>query len=361
MRWPAGCRTRCGRWVRTRQNKGRRPSRPLPAAIPSNSRPAAPPIPVTGWCPTSCNMSRSTATTDPAQLGILVNTQQVNPKPFIYLVYTTYTDVQIQDLVPSWAAGTTCMPNCSTPIILLLIDPPPEYARRPEVRETLERLLGTEDDTFHRAYDLAQTYPLPSGSRVLLYERRFPRLESADLGSHQALMADLNKAALPGDAILAAPPEAGLCPGKLCRSVRPALPAPVRAGAPPPRRTWTAWPAWPGSTAVCGWSRASRGKRSQRPAGRLAGRQRLPGRPDVVRSTPAVPVRAGACLHLWRRHRWAGVHPAPDQAGVERPDRPARLLFRRRNPVARPDRPYRPAVAGRSSRSRTGTRCLSTC
>ncbi len=90
---------------------------------------------------------------------------------------------------------------------MLLIDPSPAYDRRPEVRETLERLLGTEDNTFHRAYNLARTYPLPNGSRLLLYERRFPRLAGANLASYQALMADLNKGALSGDLILVAPPE----------------------------------------------------------------------------------------------------------------------------------------------------------
>jgi len=52
----------------------------------------------------------------PAKLGILVNTQQVNPKPFVYLVYSTYSDVQSWIWFPP-AAGTTSMPNCSTPTI----------------------------------------------------------------------------------------------------------------------------------------------------------------------------------------------------------------------------------------------------
>lgn len=143
---------------------------------------------------------------DPARLGILVNTQQVNPKPFVYLVYTTYTDVQILDLVPT-GSGHNLFAQLFGADYLLLIDPPPEYARRPEVRETIERLLSVQDDTFHRAYSLARTYPLPNGSRVLLYERRFPRPATSDLTSHQTLMADLNKGALPGDLIVATPPE----------------------------------------------------------------------------------------------------------------------------------------------------------
>ena len=139
-------------------------------------------------------------------LGILVNTQQINPKPFVYLVYSDYTDVQIQDLVPQ-GRGNNLYAQLFGADYLLLIDPSPAYDRRPEVRETLERLLGSQDDTFHRAYELARTYPLPNGSRLLLYERRFPRLASPDLASYQALMADLNKRALPGDAIVVAPPE----------------------------------------------------------------------------------------------------------------------------------------------------------
>jgi len=143
---------------------------------------------------------------DPARLGILVNTQQINPKPFVYLVYSNYTNVQIQDLVPQ-GRGNNIYAQLFGADYLLLIDPSPAYDRRPEVRETLERLLGTEDDTFHRAYELARTYPLPNGSRLLLYERRFPRLAGPDLASYQALMADLNKSALPGDAIVVVPPE----------------------------------------------------------------------------------------------------------------------------------------------------------
>jgi 4-amino-4-deoxy-L-arabinose transferase-like glycosyltransferase len=143
---------------------------------------------------------------EPAQLGILVNTQQVNPKPFEYLVYSDYPLIQIQELIPQ-GRGNNLYAQLFGADYLLLIDPSPAYDRRPEVRETLERLLGTEDDTFHRSYDLARTYPLPNGSRLLLYKRHFPRPAGVDLTSYQALMTDLNKGALPGDAVLVAPPE----------------------------------------------------------------------------------------------------------------------------------------------------------
>ncbi len=142
---------------------------------------------------------------DPARLGILVNTQQVNPKPFVYLAYSDYAHIQIQELIPQ-GRGNNLYAQLFGSDYLLLIDPPPDYARRPEVRETLERLLSVQDDTFHRAYSLARTYPLPSGSSVLLYERRFPRPEGVDMASYQALMADLNKVTSSDDAVLVTPP-----------------------------------------------------------------------------------------------------------------------------------------------------------
>jgi 4-amino-4-deoxy-L-arabinose transferase-like glycosyltransferase len=146
--------------------------------------------------------------TDSPQLGVLVNTNQVNSKEFIYLAYTDHPRLQIEELATiGWANPS--YPRLFGNDFILLIDPPPPYVRRPDTAATIERILALPDDTFHRAFGLAQTYPLPDGTRLLLYQRRFgpaPGTE-ADLDSYQALMADLAKAARPEDAVVVMPPE----------------------------------------------------------------------------------------------------------------------------------------------------------
>jgi len=144
--------------------------------------------------------------TDPARLGILVNRQQVNGKQFIYLVYADFPGVQIDELA-TIGRDNPAYPRLFEEDFVLLVDPPPDHVRRPDTVETTERLLTRPDDTFHRAFDLAASYPLPDGSRLLLYQRRLPTPPDTDPAFYQSLMADLAAAARPGDALLAMPPE----------------------------------------------------------------------------------------------------------------------------------------------------------
>jgi 4-amino-4-deoxy-L-arabinose transferase-like glycosyltransferase len=146
--------------------------------------------------------------TDSPRLGVLVNSNQVNSKQFIYLAYADYPQVQIQELATiGWAYPS--YPRLFESDFILVPDPSPDYIRRPDTAATIERILTTPDDTFHRAFELVQTYPLPDGTRLLLYQRRFgPAPEAgADMASYEALMAGLAKAARPGDAVVVMPPE----------------------------------------------------------------------------------------------------------------------------------------------------------
>jgi hypothetical protein len=90
---------------------------------------------------------------------------------------------------------------------LLVSEPPPDYPDSPDNHSLLEELLNSPDHTFHRVFDLVQTYPWPDGRRLLLYARRFGHPEEIDLTFHEALMADLTQPASPKDGLLVLPPE----------------------------------------------------------------------------------------------------------------------------------------------------------
>ena len=140
------------------------------------------------------------------ELGVLVNSPQVNSKQFIYMAYAAHPQVHVAELATlGWAQPA--YPRLFENEFVILIDPAPHYVRRPDTEATIMRLLGTPDDSFHRAYDLAQTYPLPDGKRLHLYQQRFAPAQEVDLAYYEALMADLAKQAQPGDAVVLAPPE----------------------------------------------------------------------------------------------------------------------------------------------------------
>lgn len=140
------------------------------------------------------------------QLGVLVNSSQVNSKQFIYMAYAGHPDVQVQELATlGWAQPA--YPRLFENEFVILIDPAPRYVRRPDTEATIKRLLNTPEDGFHRAYKLAQTYPLPDGKWLHLYQRRFTPLQDEELAYYEALMADLTKQAQPGDAVVLSPPE----------------------------------------------------------------------------------------------------------------------------------------------------------
>lgn len=141
-----------------------------------------------------------------AELGVLVNSPQVNSKQFIYMAYAAYPQVHVGELATlGW--DQAAYPRLFENDFVLLIDPAPDYPRRPDTEATIARLLNRQDDSFHRAYDLAQTYPLPDGKRLHLYQRRFAPQKEADLAPYEALTADLAKQAQPGDAVVVTPPE----------------------------------------------------------------------------------------------------------------------------------------------------------
>jgi hypothetical protein len=140
-----------------------------------------------------------------ARLGILVNQPQVNSKHFIYLAYSQYPQVHIDELATiGWEVPV--YPRLFEEDFVLLIDPPPHYARRPDAEATLERLLTSEDDAFHRAFDLAEVYPQPGDQRLLLYERRFAGGVDEDAAYFEALVADLGEVGAAGEAVLVLPP-----------------------------------------------------------------------------------------------------------------------------------------------------------
>ncbi|MBN1659623.1 MAG: glycosyltransferase family 39 protein [Anaerolineae bacterium] len=140
---------------------------------------------------------------DPARLGIVVNEHQVHSKHFIYLVYTDYHHVFIQELATlNWRADV--YPLLFNSDYFLISNPPPRYPDIPENKAVLEEMIRSQENTFSRAYQVIERYPWPDGREVLLYKRRFPGVQVADPGP-EALMAALNGFAEPEDAVVVLP------------------------------------------------------------------------------------------------------------------------------------------------------------
>jgi hypothetical protein len=167
--------------------------------------------------------------TERAELGILVNQFQVNSKQFIYLVYTDYPHVHVQELATmGWEIPA--YPRLFSNDFVVTIEPTPRYDRRPDTVATIDRLLNSPDDTFHRAFDLAQAYPLPDGRQILLYQRRLVPFQGTDLGYYEMLMADLDQLAGPADAVLVTPPEQVYALGRFGEGALALYPFPAESG-----------------------------------------------------------------------------------------------------------------------------------
>jgi 4-amino-4-deoxy-L-arabinose transferase-like glycosyltransferase len=163
--------------------------------------------------------------TDPARLGVLVNSPRVNSKHFIYLVYTDYPHVQVDELA-TIGHSQPAYPRLFESDFVLVVDPAPSYARRPDTVATTERILNNPDDTFHRVFQVAETYPLPNDTRLILYERRYPPVQETDLAYHQALMEDLQGLAQPDDALVVLPAEQVYALARFGDDVLPIYPLP---------------------------------------------------------------------------------------------------------------------------------------
>lgn len=144
---------------------------------------------------------------DTAALGLLVNMQQVNNQHFAYDAYGRYSHLLRKELA-TVGTGHGVYGELFQCDFVLVVDPPPHYPRRPEAEATIRHLLTTPDDTFHRAFEVIKTYPLPDGQRLLLFARRYEGDALAPQSDYEALAGALLAAAAPGDAVVVSPPEA---------------------------------------------------------------------------------------------------------------------------------------------------------
>jgi 4-amino-4-deoxy-L-arabinose transferase-like glycosyltransferase len=167
--------------------------------------------------------------TDSPQLGILVNSPQVNSQQFIYTAYAEHPRVRIAELATIGRAQPS-YPRLFESDFILLIDPVPDYVRRPDTVETIRRLLTEPDDTFHRVFELAKTYPLPDGNQLNLYKRRFGLAPQSGVEQGGELMAFLKQVSRPGDAVLAMPPEQVYALGRYGDGSLPIYPLPSEPG-----------------------------------------------------------------------------------------------------------------------------------
>lgn len=109
---------------------------------------------------------------EPVELGLLVNTQQLNEQHFQYIIYTDYQgQVRTRELALN-LANHPVYPQLNEVDYLLLMSDHPAHRIHPDSLKIVEAILNGPPPEFQEAFRLVQSYPLPDGSVAYLYERK---------------------------------------------------------------------------------------------------------------------------------------------------------------------------------------------
>jgi 4-amino-4-deoxy-L-arabinose transferase-like glycosyltransferase len=109
---------------------------------------------------------------EPVELGLLVNTQQLNEQHFQYIIYTDYQgQVRTRELALN-LANQPVYPQLNEVDYLLLMSDHPAHRIHPDSLKIVEAILNGPPPEFQEAFRLVQSYPLPDGSVAYLYERK---------------------------------------------------------------------------------------------------------------------------------------------------------------------------------------------
>jgi hypothetical protein len=125
---------------------------------------------------------------EPVELGLLINTQQLNEQHFQYIIYTDYQgQVRTRELALN-LPNQPVYPQLNEVDYLLLMSDHPAHRIHPDSLKIVEAILNNPPPEFQEAFRLIQSYPLPDGSVAYLYERR-GTLPAAGSGKGPSLLA----------------------------------------------------------------------------------------------------------------------------------------------------------------------------
>jgi 4-amino-4-deoxy-L-arabinose transferase-like glycosyltransferase len=140
---------------------------------------------------------------DDINLGLFINTTQINFGSFNYLVLTEYPRLQVDspiaNLEESTANSFLFRYDC------VLVGPMDEGATRPQI-DLLQTILDDPSNLFAQAYELDTTYSLPDGNTVFLYRQRSPLPTGYPVEYVTALAERLDEQTRAGDALILTPP-----------------------------------------------------------------------------------------------------------------------------------------------------------
>ncbi len=109
---------------------------------------------------------------EPIELGLLLNTQQINEQHFQYLIYTDYQgQVRTRELALN-LANEPIYPQLFELDYVLLMTNHLQHRINPDSLEVVEAILNDPPPEFREAFQLAWEYALPDERVVYLYERR---------------------------------------------------------------------------------------------------------------------------------------------------------------------------------------------
>ena len=140
------------------------------------------------------------------RLGLLVNTYQVHEKHFLYQIYIRFPHILLHELARNWSGRPTYKQLFEMDYVLL--GDTHSYRTSEEGQQVSERILGTADDHFHRAFREVASWTIPSNQTMILYERRFAETEPGiSPQTYQRLMEQLGPHFGEGDALILTAPD----------------------------------------------------------------------------------------------------------------------------------------------------------
>lgn len=126
---------------------------------------------------------------EPIELGLLLNTQQINEQHFQYLIYTDYQgQVRTRELALN-LANEPIYPQLFELDYLLLMTNHLQHRIHPDSLEVVEAILNDPPPEFREAFRLAWKYALPDKRVVYLYERRHSSPPEASRTLDEAILA----------------------------------------------------------------------------------------------------------------------------------------------------------------------------
>jgi len=126
---------------------------------------------------------------EPIELGLLLNTQQLNEQHFHYVIYTDYHGrFRTRELALN-LANDPVYPQLFELDYLLLMTEHPEHRINPDSLAVVEAILYDSPADFEETFRLAWKYTLPDERVLHLYERRHSSEPSASRESDRTILA----------------------------------------------------------------------------------------------------------------------------------------------------------------------------